>query len=276
MPELPEVETVRQSLRKHILGRTIVDIDIRLPRLIRLPENTEEFKLMLVGQTIQEIDRRGKYLLFQIPPFTLVSHLRMEGKYSIHQLDDPIEKHTHLIFRLDDNTELRYRDVRTFGTFDLIPQGKYDALTGLASLGPEPLEEEFTLAVFCDICKKKTSRNIKAFLLDQTNIAGLGNIYVDEALFYAKIHPEREVSSLKKKEIELIYIGIRKCLSDGVKAGGATVRSYRNSDGEMGYFQLQIEVYGRRTQPCSHCGTPIERIVVAGRGTHICPKCQKK
>ncbi len=276
MPELPEVETVRQTLRKHILGRNIVDIDIRLRRLIRRPEVIEEFRLMLIGQTIQEIERRGKYLLLQIPPYTLVSHLRMEGKYSIHQQGDEIEKHTHVIFTLDDHSELRYRDVRTFGTFDLVPQGQYESISGLASLGPEPLEDTFTLEIFRDICSKKTSRNIKAFLLDQTNIAGLGNIYVDEALFYAKIHPEREVSSLRKEELEQLYIGIRKSLSDGVKAGGATVRSYRNSDGEMGYFQLQIEVYGRKGMPCNQCGTPIERIVVAGRGTHICPKCQKK
>lgn len=276
MPELPEVETVRQTLRKHILGRTIVDIDIRLPRLIRQPEAVEEFKLMLNGLTIREIDRRGKYLLFQIPPFTLVSHLRMEGKYSIHSAGEEIEKHTHVIFVLDNQTELRYRDVRTFGTFDLVPQGNFDSISGLVSLGPEPLEDTFTFEQFRKICNQKTTRNIKAFLLDQTNIAGLGNIYVDEALFYAKIHPEREVSSLTKIELEQLYAGIRKSLSDGVRAGGATVRTYRNSEGEMGYFQLQIEVYGRKGLPCNRCGTPIERIVVAGRGTHICPKCQKR
>lgn len=275
MPELPEVETVRQTLRKHILGRQIVNIDIRLPRLIRQPEPVEVFKLNLTGLMIQEIERRGKYLLFQIPPFTLVSHLRMEGKYAIHQLDDPVDKHTHVIFSLDDQTELRYRDVRTFGTFDLVPQGQFETIPGLASLGPEPLEDAFTLDVFREICKKKTTRNVKAFLLDQTNIAGLGNIYVDEALFYAQIHPEQEVAALNNKDITLLYEGIRKCLSDGVKAGGATVRSYRNSDGEMGYFQLQIQVYGRRDEPCNRCGSQIERLVVAGRGTHICPKCQK-
>ena len=142
-------------------------------------------------------------------------------------------------------------------------------------MGPEPLEDEFSLKVFRDILSKPTNRNIKAFLLDQNMIAGLGNIYVDEALFMAGIHPARSVSSLKKKEIEKLYEGIRKALSEGVKAGGATVRSYRNSEGEMGYFQLQIQVYGRKGEPCLVCGTPIERIVVAGRGTHICPKCQR-
>lgn len=276
MPELPEVETVRQTLRKHILGRRIIQVDIRLPRLIRQPHTIEEFILNVTGLTITEIERRGKYLLFQMPPFTLVSHLRMEGKYAIHAFGDEVDKHTHVIFTLDDGRELRYRDLRTFGTFDLVPQNRFDSISGLATLGPEPLEEAFTLSMFQQICKRKTARNIKAFLLDQTTVAGLGNIYVDEALFYAGIHPEREVSTLKNKEIEKLYEGIRKCLSEGVKAGGASVRTYRNSDGEMGYFQLQIEVYGRKGQPCNRCGTLIERIVVAGRGTHICPHCQRR
>lgn len=275
MPELPEVETVRRTLRKHILGRRIVDITIHLPRLIRQPQEISEFTLNLCGLTIEEIDRRGKYLLFQIPPFTLVSHLRMEGKYFIHSSGEKVDKHTHLIFTLDNGTELRYRDVRTFGTFDLVPQYDYSSIVGLHELGPEPLDEQFTFARFQAICNQKTTRNIKSFLLDQRNIAGLGNIYVDEALFYAKIHPERPVTSLTKEELQRLYEGIRKVLQDGVEAGGASVRTYRNGDGEMGYFQLQIQVYGRKGLPCSRCGTAIERIVVAGRGTHICPQCQK-
>lgn len=275
MPELPEVETVRQTLRKHILDKQIIDIDIRLPRLIRQPEDPEEFKHRLVGCRITEVDRRGKYLLIQVPPYTLVSHLRMEGKYSLHSRDDDIEKHTHLIFTFHDGTQLRYRDVRQFGTFDLVPFGEFQTIPGLYSLGPEPLDDQFTLERFETICSSRTTRNIKAFLLDQAVIAGMGNIYVDEALFFAKIHPERPPSSLKKREIKLLYEGIRKVLHDGIKAGGASVRTYRNSDGEMGYFQLQIQVYGRKGEPCNRCGTPIERIVVAGRGTHICPNCQK-
>lgn len=275
MPELPEVETVRRTLRKHILGQRIVDITIHLPRLIRQPQDSELFQMQLRGLTIQDIDRRGKYLLFQLPPYTLVSHLRMEGKYSIHPIGEKVEKHTHLIFTLENGTELRYRDVRTFGTFDLVPQYDYSSIAGLYDLGPEPLDEDFTFNRFQEICKQKTSRNIKAFLLDQRNIAGLGNIYVDEALYFAKIHPERLVTSLKKTELQRLYDGIRQVLSDGIKAGGASVRTYRNGDGEMGYFQLQIQVYGRKGLPCHCCGTEIERIVVAGRGTHICPHCQK-
>lgn len=275
MPELPEVETIRQTLRKHILGRAIVHIDIHLPRLIRYPHDSERFKQEIIGQTIMEIDRRGKYLLFQIPPYTLVSHLRMEGKYSVHRAGEPMEKHTHVVFHLDDETELRYRDVRTFGTFDLVPAGEYTPIPGLAQLGPEPLDDRFTFDVFQSICSKRTTRNIKAFLLDQRNIAGLGNIYVDEALYDARIHPARAVHTLDDVELLRLYEGIRRALYAGVQAGGASVRTYRNSDGDMGYFQLQIEVYGKKGEPCRRCGTLIERLVVAGRGTHVCPQCQQ-
>jgi formamidopyrimidine-DNA glycosylase len=276
MPELPEVETVRQTLRKHILGKTIAKVDVFLPRLVRQPDEVQEFKLKLEGLTIEEVGRRGKYLLIHVPPYTLVSHLRMEGKYSIHKAGDEIEKHTHLIFTFTDGTELRYKDVRQFGTFDLVPAGEFSSIPGLARLGPEPLDEAFTLEVFQSLLKRQTKRNMKALLLDQTFVAGLGNIYVDEALYFAKIHPERSVSSLRSEEIERLYEGIRVVLTTGIKAGGASVRTYRNSDGEMGYFQLQIQVYGKKGEPCPRCGAEIERIVVAGRGTHICPVCQKK
>ncbi|WP_028986408.1 DNA-formamidopyrimidine glycosylase [Thermicanus aegyptius] len=275
MPELPEVETIRRILRERIVGETIQGVDLSLPRLIRTPSEIEEFRQILTGLTFQDVTRRGKYLLFHLSPFLLISHLRMEGKYSLHPMDDPVEKHTHLIFRLTSGKELRYQDVRQFGTFDLIPEGEIERIPGLARLGIEPLTPAFTLDAFKELLMLPSKRSIKAFLLDQKKVAGLGNIYADEALFHAGIDPERPIRDLTAEEIEKLYTSIEDVIQKGIQAGGATVRTYRNSDGEMGYFQLQISVYGREGKPCPSCGSPIVKKVVAGRGTHYCPGCQK-
>ncbi|GAB7388603.1 DNA-formamidopyrimidine glycosylase [Bacillaceae bacterium] len=273
MPELPEVETVKRTLASLIVGKTISEVEIRLPRLIRQPD-PEEFAWRLQGLTVRGIGRRGKYLLLAVPPYTLVLHLRMEGKLSLHEQGEPYEKHVHLVFRFTDGSELRYKDVRTFGTFDLIPEGDWERVSGLARLGPEPLADDFTPAVLRQRLERKTRSPIKAALLDQSVVAGLGNIYVDEALFQAGIDPRRRVETMTEEELMRLYAAIRDVLQRGIRAGGASVRSYRNGKGEMGYFQLQIAVYGRKGQPCSRCGGEIERIVVGGRGTHLCPRCQ--
>lgn len=274
MPELPEVETIKETLRNRILGETIDEVTILLPRLIRTPEEPDRFRERLIGRTIREVTRRGKYLIFHLPPFRLISHLRMEGRYSIHGAGDPVEKHTHLIWRFRSGEELRYRDVRQFGTFDLISKEEEEP-KGFKRLGLEPLTPAFTLKAFSRLLSLPTRRNIKAFLLDQAKVAGLGNIYTDEALFHAGIHPERPVSSLTGKEIKRLYGAIDEVLRKGVEAGGATVRSYTNAGGGMGYFQLEICVYGQEGKPCPRCGGEIERIVTAGRGTHLCPHCQR-
>lgn len=274
MPELPEVETIKETLKQQILGERIADVKITLPRLIRTPKDPHLFRNRSVGLTITDITRRGKYLIFHLPPYRLISHLRMEGRYSVHRAGEPIEKHTHLIFLFQSGRELRYKDVRQFGTFDLVSEGEEHLPLGLTRLGIEPLTPAFTLEAFHRLLTKPTKRNIKAFLLDQKNVAGLGNIYVDEALFHAGIDPERPVSSLTAAERERLFAGIEEVLRQGIRAGGATVRTYRNASGEMGYFQLQLFVYGREGKPCYRCGNPIERIVVQGRGTHLCRHCQ--
>ncbi|MCH5584381.1 DNA-formamidopyrimidine glycosylase [Shimazuella sp. AN120528] len=273
MPELPEVETVRRTLSSLIVGKTIREVTVSLPRIIRKPDDIKEFADKLAGTTITSVDRRGKFLKLFADPYVLVSHLRMEGKYRMAKSTDPVEKHDHVIFHFTDGTELRYKDVRQFGTMDLFLRGEEDNDAPLGKLGPEPLSDEFTRQWFQSQLSKKTTK-IKALLLNQHFLVGLGNIYVDEALHRAKIHPERAAKSLTKKEVSELFQAIRETLQTAIDAGGSSVRSYVNGQGEMGYFQLQIKVYGRKNEPCYTCGNPISRLIVAGRGTHICNTCQ--
>lgn len=275
MPELPEVETVRRTLAGLVIGKTIESVEIRWTNIIKRPAEPEEFARLLIGETIQSIDRRGKFLVFHLDHFVMVSHLRMEGKYGLHKSDEPTDKHVHVIFRFTDGTELRYRDVRKFGTMHLFAPGEEQTELPLRQLGPEPFSGEFTIRYLRERLKK-TSRSVKTALLDQRTVVGLGNIYVDEALFRADIHPETAANKLTKKQTALLHDEIVKTLKEAVEAGGSTVRSYINSQGEIGMFQLKLYVYGRKDEPCKKCGSAIEKTVVGGRGTHFCTKCQKK
>lgn len=273
MPELPEVETIRRNLTKWVIGKQIDQVIVHLPRIIRQP-SIELFQNHLQGTTIHRVDRRGKFLKFICEPWILISHLRMEGKYRMALKDEPLEKHTHVIFSFTDGTELRYLDVRQFGTMDLLPLGVEDQNPPLCHLGVEPLSESFTLEWLKErIVKRKTK--IKSLLLNQEWIVGLGNIYVDEILFRAGIHPERIACSLTQDQIEMLYSQIREVLTKAIEAGGSSVRTYVNGEGEKGQFQMQIQVYGKKDQACVRCGNLIKRIVVAGRGTHLCETCQQ-
>ncbi|MCM3663734.1 DNA-formamidopyrimidine glycosylase [Mesobacillus subterraneus] len=274
MPELPEVETVRRTLEMLAVGKEIKHVSVFWPKMVKLPDEAEQFKDALKGQTIEEIGRRGKFLIFYTESFALVSHLRMEGKYGLFAVEDPVDKHTHVIFHFSDGTELRYKDVRKFGTMHLYEKGKEFETQPLADLGPEPFSEDFSVEWLSDKLKK-TNRKIKPALLDQKILVGLGNIYVDEALFRAKIHPERIANSLTPEEEAVLYKEIVSTLSEAVEKGGSTIRSYVNSQGQIGMFQLQLFVYGRKNEPCKDCGTMLEKTVVGGRGTHFCPACQK-
>lgn len=274
MPELPEVETVRRGLEALIVNKTIAKVKVHLPRIIRTPDDTEQFRILLEGLTIDEVKRRGKYLLIGVGPYTLVSHLRMEGKYGVYNQDDPIEKHTHVIFRFTDGTELRYKDVRQFGTMDILPRDDYQSLPGLYTLGPEPLDESFTADVLRQSLRQRKSGKIKVLLLDQTLLAGLGNIYVDEALFRAGIHPEASGPDLTDEQINKLHQGIVDVLSTSVRLGGSSVKSYVNGYGQEGGMQHELRVYGHENTPCPNCGTQIEKTRVGGRGTHFCPACQ--
>jgi len=275
LPELPEVETIRRTLEVLVLGKTIEDVEVRWGKIIKEPDDAELFRLFLKGQTIREIGRRGKFLIFYLDDYSLVSHLRMEGKYGLFDKSEEMDKHTHVIFSFTDGTELRYRDVRKFGTMHLYPKGTELDVLPLSKVGPEPFSDEFMPEHLAEGLRK-THRFIKTVLLDQRLLAGLGNIYVDEALFHAGIHPERPASSLDKEEIERLYAAIKTTLADAIEKGGSTIRSYVNSQGQIGMFQLELFAYSRKGQPCKTCGTIMERIIVGGRGTVYCPSCQKR
>lgn len=275
MPELPEVETVRKSLQVLVVGKTINKVEVRLPRIIRTPADARAFEFMMESLTITEVSRRGKFLLIHVPPYILVSHLRMEGRFGLYAKEDPIEKHTHVIFHFTDQTELRYKDVRQFGTMDLLTPGTLHQIEGLRTMGPEPLSEEFKPEVLWSLLQKK-NRNLKAALLDQSFLAGLGNIYVDEALFEAGLHPETLCGLLTKEECKRLYDAIRRILSASVEVGGSSVKSYVNGYGQTGGFQFHLQVYAREGAPCVKCGTQILKTRVAGRGTHLCSQCQPK
>ncbi|MFD2613349.1 DNA-formamidopyrimidine glycosylase [Paenibacillus gansuensis] len=273
MPELPEVETVRRTLNQLVKGKTIESVTVHLPRILQRPAEAELFDAILQGQTIRNVERRGKFLRIVLDSTVLVSHLRMEGRYGVYPAGEPLEKHTHVVFHFTDGTELRYKDVRQFGTMHLFTPGEEFLLPPLHKLGLEPLGEEFTYEAFAAKLRGRTTK-IKPFLLNQEHIVGIGNIYVDEALHLAGIHPEREAGSLKKAETERLYQAIITTLSEAVEAGGSSIKSYVNGQGEMGMFQHQLKVYGRKSEACYQCGSVIEKTVVGGRGTHYCAQCQ--
>jgi len=273
MPELPEVETVRRTLIELVAGKRIESVTVNLPRIIQRPAEPEQFADALVGHRIETIERRGKFLRIILDGLVLVSHLRMEGRYGVYSSEEPIETHTHVIFHFDDGTELRYKDVRQFGTMHLFAAGEELALPPLNKLGIEPLEADFTVEALRSRLAHRHSK-IKPLLLNQEYIVGLGNIYVDEALFQARIHPERTADSLRPSEWKRLHEAIVQTLGRAVEAGGSSIKSYVNGQGEMGMFQHSLHVYGRKSEPCPVCGRPIDKLTVGGRGTHICSKCQ--
>ena len=276
MPELPEVETVRKGLEQLVLGKTISKVEVFWPRIIEMPE-ISLFIESLIGQTFEAFDRRGKFLIFKLSHFDLVSHLRMEGKYEFFAPEQEVivTKHTHVIFHFSDGSQLQYRDVRKFGRMALVDKDQSHEYKGIKQLGPEPLSTSFKLSEFEEALSTKQMA-IKPLLLNQKIVVGLGNIYVDETLWYAKVHPERPANSLTKAEIALIHEGTIRVLGRAVEAGGTTIRSYANALGEAGEFQVSLVVYDQTGKPCPRCQTPIEKIKVAQRGTHFCPTCQQK
>ncbi|MBP1968866.1 formamidopyrimidine-DNA glycosylase [Virgibacillus natechei] len=274
MPELPEVETIKETLNQLIRNKTVKEVAVYWPNIIKEPDDAEHFKMLLAGQTIQDITRKGKFLLFQLDDYVLVSHLRMEGKYSVHNVADPLKKHTHVTFTFTDDEELRYNDVRKFGTMHLHKKGDEMRNKPLNKLGPDPFDQAFTFDYFSERLKK-TDRVIKSALLDQSIVAGLGNIYVDETLYKSNIHPLNQSSKLTPKEIKAIQDQTIETLAEAVEKGGTTIRSYVDVQGDMGMFQQELFVYGQENQACKKCGSMIIKMKVGGRGTHVCNTCQK-
>lgn len=273
MPELPEVETVKKGLIALVKNKTIVSVDVYWPRIIEFPE-VEIFKAQLVGETIEDVQRRGKYLIFKFSHYDMVSHLRMEGKYEFFKEATTPDKHSHVRFNFSDGSTLIYHDVRKFGRMALLPKGEGEQYKGILQLGPEPTEVEFLLKDF-KTSLKKSSTMIKPLLLNQKIVAGLGNIYCDEVLWLAKIHPEQPAKSLSSTDVKKLHAAIIVVIEKAKLAGGTTIRTYLNALGEAGHFQQELNVYGQTGKPCPRCGTAIVKIKVAQRGTHFCPHCQK-
>lgn len=273
MPELPEVETVRRGLEKLILGKKISNIEIHYPKMIKT--DLEQFQKEMPGQVIQTMGRRGKYLLFYLSNKVLISHLRMEGKYFYYPDQVPERKHAHVFIHFEDGGTLVYEDVRKFGTMELLAPELLDSYFISKKLGPEPSEQDFDLESL-KLALKKSKKPIKPHLLDQTLVAGLGNIYVDEVLWRAKVHPSRTSNSLTTQEARKVHDETINVLGQAVEKGGSTIRTYTNAFGEDGTMQEFHQVYDKAGQACSRCGTSIEKIQLGGRGTHFCPNCQRR
>jgi len=265
MPELPEVETIKNELGPHIIGHTVTGVTLFWQGIVRQP-SVEEFCSRLIGQKITGVERRGKYLIFGLTSGeALIIHLKMTGSLWLK----PPDRFIRAIIHLDNEPGIYFRDPRKLGVMWLVT----DKNTVASKLGPEPLEAGFTSKVLAQRLSKRTAP-IKALLCDQSFVAGIGNMYADEALFSAGIHPLRSGKSLSPEEIESLHRAIRQVLSAAIGNKGASVDTYFRPGGEIGTAHFQFRVAHRGGEPCPVCGTPLERIPIRNRGSYFCPKCQ--
>ncbi len=270
MPELPEVETVVRVLRPQIIGRWIVGTRLRWTRHIDRP-TLSEFQSRITGLKFLDVYRRAKFIVFSLDQAeALIIHLRMSGHLAVVDPFIPEDKHTHTVFELDNGQELRFYDTRKFGRVYLVK----DPQQVLGNLGPEPLDPSFTVEVLQQILSNR-KRTLKPHLLDQTVIAGIGNIYADEALFHAGLRPTRRTDTLTQEEVIALHRGIQDVLTLGIAREGASISTYIKPDGEKGEMQDEVKVFRRTGEPCYRCGQIIERLTLGGRSTHYCPGCQK-
>lgn len=274
MPELPEVETIVRKLRLRVVGQRVVSVQVRWPRSIAIP-SVELFIGELVNREICAVDRRGKYVVIALAPTGyLMVHLRMTGRLIYADADSqphPLEAdpHTHVVLDFASHAKLYFRDTRKFGRLFLVNDpGKV-----VSALGIEPMGTDFT-AEFLGLLLYKRRRPLKVALLDQSMLAGLGNIYVDESLWLARLSPCRRCNTLTSEEVGRLHHAIGSVLACALEHHGTTLRDYRDPDDQAGANVSCLEAYGRTGEPCSRCGVPIERMVVAQRGTHYCPRCQ--
>ncbi len=276
MPELPEVETVRSGLEKRIVNCKIEEVKVlREKTLSKI--SAQEFCEKLKGQTFIAIKRRAKNLFLEMKSGLVIGvHLKMSGSFLIQPASEEIPKHTHVIFILENKMELRFKDLRAFGRMNLFSSweeaGEQASITKLA---PEPISENFSFDYFKEALQKYKSP-IKPLLLEQSKVvSGLGNIYADESLFLSGIQPTRPANSITKLEAEKLYKAIKKVIIDSIKVGGTSIRDYVDTDGQLGNYALQLNVYGRKKQKCLICDSPIQFIKLAQRGTHFCLNCQR-
>jgi formamidopyrimidine-DNA glycosylase len=268
LPELPEVETIKNDIAPYAVGHTIKSVEILNPSTVKQPP-VPEFIKRVTGRKITNITRRGKYLFFHLDKNgIMMMHMKMTGSLLVNPEST---RFSRAVLHLDKGVDIHFSDARKFGKMWL----EKDESAVLANLGPEPIDTDFTVKMLAEIFKKR-SAPVKAVLLDQTLIAGIGNMYADEALYEAKIHPVRPASSLKPAEIKRLFDAIRLVLNEALKKGGASVRDYVRPSGESGHAHDDFIVAHGTGNKCPRDGSPIERIVVRGRGTYYCPKCQKE
>lgn len=286
MPELPEVETVRRGLSELIIGKRVASESHDTPK--GFPNAVADVRQFLLGATISDVRRRAKVLIVDLSTdYSLLIHLKMTGQLVFvgetrfgagHPNDSLVnalpDKSTRVTLTFEDGTQLYFNDQRKFGWVKLLPTDEIAEVPFMKKVGPEPLDSDFTAEQFAARFARRARTNIKAAILDQSVIAGVGNIYADESLWGAKIHPQRLVESITKKEFELLYNDLRAVMNLSIEKGGSSNRNYVNAEGKKGSYMDFARVFRREGLPCPRCGTTIEKMRVAGRGTHICPFCQ--
>jgi formamidopyrimidine-DNA glycosylase len=273
MPELPEVETVAAGLRPHLAGKAIVRCDLRFPTIVRHPE-PEAFVEGVTGRVVEALTRRGKYLLFHLTDgYLMVIHLGMTGHLQLFDPEAPFAPHVHAAFLLNDGRQLRYRDVRRFGRLLFGTEAELLEHRAVPRLGPEPIDDTFTAR---DLYQRLHRRRapLKALLLDQAVVAGVGNIYADESCFLARVRPDRPGSSLSRPAVKRLREALHESLTTAIANRGSSVDSYRDAFGERGSQQERLLVYGRGGEPCPTCGRPLASVRLAGRTTVFCRRCQ--
>ncbi len=272
MPELPEVETIVRGLKRTVLGKKMKAITIVPSRVLH--NKLGYFKRNLIGLKIIDVKRRGKNIILQLSGGNLILiHLGMTGNLIYLKKPAPLKKHDHLNMEFSDKSQLRYNDPRKFGKFKLVKSSRIENIGDLKSLGPEPLE--ITENDFIRLLQTRRGR-IKSTLLNQKFIAGIGNIYADEVLFEAKIHPEEKPCNINSNRLKKLHQAIQEILKKAIKAGGSSIDNYLTVEGKQGFFQLQHKAYGKKGMPCPRCNTKIKRIVLNQRSSYFCPKCQRE
>jgi len=271
MPELPEVETIVRGLRKTVVGKKIRNVEVIFPGIVK--QDTKNFIRNVGRSKIIMVRRQGKYILIDLSNGkTILTHLGMTGNLLLVKSSSPGNRHDHLIVKFYENDkELRYNDQRKFGKIKSFPTSKEENVSELKKLGPESLN--ISSSDFVNLLQKRKGR-IKSALLNQQIIAGLGNIYADESLFEAKIHPAQKIDKLSLQELKRLHQAIQIILKKAIMAGGSSIENYYNVNGEIGSFQLQHKVYGREGLSCKKCGTKIKRIKISQRSSYFCPRCQ--
>jgi len=273
VPELPEVETIVADLRPHLVGRTIVHCELRFPSIVRHPE-PETFIDSITGLTIEAVGRRGKFIFIALGEGRLlVVHLGMTGQLRLVEPATAIANHTHATFDLDDGLQLRYRDPRRFGRLLLGTQDELLISGTLPKLGPEPIDPTFDAEALFERFRRRRAP-VKAVLLDQSTVAGVGNIYADESLHRARLRPDRIAGSLSRKSVRRLHESLRDSLEVAIRNRGSSVDTYRDAWGDMGSQQEELLVYGRAGEPCLTCGRPLSIVRIAGRSTVFCRRCQ--